>query len=169
MMIWYKMTTRWELGHEVGNSAKWKIQNCLCHGDIAWRVCQWQHSWLRDTADDSFTTDHFHWDPPCLSAHGVRALSHFTLVHSFTSSAHALRLKTFDSFHATSIHGHQSVCPRLDSLSFFFLQVCGKPAHSAKPGYGLYWRVLPLHKNTFTPSTDLFEKEPTISGKALTT
>ena len=49
----------------------------------------------------------------------VCAHSLISFVFSFTSSAHALRLKTFESFH--SIHGHLDVSgsPRLDSPFLF--------------------------------------------------
>ena len=46
---------------------------------------------------DACTTDHFHRHPHERSAHSLS----FSLI-SVTSSAHALRLKTFESFHSTS-------------------------------------------------------------------
>ena len=125
--------------------------------------------------------------PPCLSAHGLRALSHFPLFHSFTSSAHALRLKTFESFHPISIHGHLSVSPRFDSPYFlhfvtsliFFLQFLkfvvnlhtppnrcmDSTAEFSSPHSGYEPKAHDFYETSVEPYIQLLDSPPLFSSK----
>ena len=82
MLSWYNMTTRWEFGHKVENSGKWKIQNYLWLGDKAWCGRQWKHPWLRGTVRCE------HRRPLPLTPTWPRMVCAHSLIFSSTMSHH---------------------------------------------------------------------------------
>ena len=158
MMNCYRMTTRWEFGHEV----KIKKSGNLWVGDKAQRECQWRHVCLRDTPRYERQWQHSclrgtsqcaHLQPHLLSV--VRILLGSVVVFS-SSRTHGLWLK-FESFMSSP---WPSTCVRSHLDPPFLLlallstpfplpqlhEVCGRPAQLLQRECGLYWLVLPLHR-----------------------
>ena len=166
MMNCFSMTIGWEFGHEVENSEKWKVQNCLWLGDKAWRGRQWQHQWLRDTAWRGRQWQHqwlrgtarcvHHWPLP-LTPTWARMVCAHSPIFLLSTASHYPHTHCGSGVWVPSLHPHGhlhvGVSPRLDSPFLFpalphvpYLlppvpEVRGKPAHSAKREYGLHRRV----------------------------
>ena len=125
---------------------------------------------------DANTNDHFHWHPQCLSAHGLRAQSHFPLVHSVTSFRTRTVVQVLSLSHHPNGHGHPSVA------LFFFLQylkfvdnLCTAPNESMDStdefsfSTGYEPKAYDFKETSVEPYTRLLDSPPLFSDSLLRT